>query len=277
MSARVNFIEGIEDRLRGSSSALRGLKSNRQLYGATDMIEASYGMVTGDHGNQAVPPDGLTGLVYVDDRVWWLGPQSRPRRPERSGVEVVGLRIALHRGQTIPGKPLHQYVDERVPVSELWVGADERGIPAHHLPTTATDHLLGILQAKAPQLGIDAWIRELADKIRAGEHSVADLARSSGLSPRQLHRRCLASFGLPSAKLMRMGRLHRAAASLTYPSASGLSDLAVNADYFDQAHLHREVRQLVGERPTQAFAIAPNVRFVQYPHSDRSVACGSPR
>lgn len=40
------------------------------------VVAASYELTTSDRVIQAVPPDGLTGLILVDGRLWWLGPQT---------------------------------------------------------------------------------------------------------------------------------------------------------------------------------------------------------
>ncbi|WP_407636051.1 helix-turn-helix domain-containing protein [Paeniglutamicibacter gangotriensis] len=85
------------------------------------------------------------------------------------------------------------------------------------------------------------------------------------LSVRQLHGRCLTCFGLPSSILIRISRLHRAAAKVPRLGNLDLSNLAVATGYFDQSHLTRVSRQLAGEPPTRAFAVASIVRFVQNP------------
>lgn len=112
---------------------------------------------------------------------------------------------------------------------------------------------------------VDPFTENTAALIRTGELTVADPAHRSELSVRQFHRRCLTSFGLAPSTLLRINRLHQAAASVRRDGNTGLSGLAVSTGYFDQAHLCREVRQLVGDPVSKAFAVASNVRFVQYP------------
>ncbi|MBP2375702.1 AraC-like DNA-binding protein [Paeniglutamicibacter psychrophenolicus] len=244
---------------------------------AANLVEARYSLTTGNRSVPAVPPDGLTGLVLIEGRIWWLGPQSRPWRPERSGVEVVGVRIAMHWGQAIAGEPLNNFLDARIAVEELPGWPTEPISENRLLPGTPADHLTAMVNDRASHLAVDPWIPRIAGRIRAGEHSVAELADISGLSVRQLHRRCLTYFGLPPSILMRISRLHRAAARVPRLGNPDLSNLAVATGYFDQSHLNRETRQLAGEPPTKAFAVASNVRFVQYPPSGRSVALDSTR
>jgi AraC-like DNA-binding protein len=73
-------------------------------------------------------------------------------------------------------------------------------------------------------------------------------AKLLGLSPRQLERRCLASFGLsPKAVLQRCRFLDMAAAmrGLSHADEAELAALR----FFDQSHLNREFRRYTGMTP----------------------------
>lgn len=236
-----------------------------QFPAAAGVVAANYGLTTDDHANQAVPPDGLTGLVLVDGRVWWLGPQTRPWRPERGDVDVVGIRIALQWGHAVLGEPLHVRRNARIPVDELWPSGSIRDVLLSALDGPPLSRLMNVLEYRVSQKTVDPFAEKMAGLIRAGKPTVGDLADQLELSVRQLHRRCLSSFGLPPSTLLRIHRLHQVARRMRCDGPTGLADLAVNAGYFDQAHLNRDTRQLVGERASKAFAVASNVRFVQYP------------
>lgn len=154
----------------------------------SDLVESCYSLTTGNGAGSVVPPDGLTGLALVEGRIWWLGPQSVPWNPGRSGLEVVGVRIVMHWGQAIAGEPLDEYIDARVPVDELPGWLTEPVSEPRMLPWTPADQLMATHNASATHLAIDPWIPKMAGWIRTGEHSVADLAEMSELSVRQLHR-----------------------------------------------------------------------------------------
>lgn len=231
---------------------------------ASRAVAVSYGLTTSGGANQAVPPDGLTGLVLVDGRLWWLGPQTRPWRPEHGGVEIVGIRIALKWGHAVLGESLHGYQDARVPVNELWPLDPALDVSAGPLVETPLNRLMRVIEHRVSGKTIDPFAENAAAWLRTGEPTVADLANRAELSIRQFHRRCLTSFGLPPSKLLRINRLHQAAARLRRGGHAGLADVAVSSGYFDQAHFCREIDQLVGERASKAFAVASNVRFVQY-------------
>lgn len=270
-------MERVATRNRGPAMDASALTGNGLSPVAANLVEACYSLTTGNRSGPAVPPDGLTGLVLIEGRIWWLGPQSRPWRPERSGVEVVGVRIAMQWGQALAGEPLNKYLDARVPVDELPGWPTQSGIEPRLLPGTPADQLTAVVNDRASHVASDPWIPKAAGRIRTGEHSVAELADMSGFSVRQLHRRCLTYFGLPPSTPMRISRLHRTAAKVPRLGNLDLSNLAVATGYFDQAHLNRETLQLGGEHPTKAFVVASNVRFVQYPRRNRSVALDSTR
>ena len=84
-----------------------------------------------------------------------------------------------------------------------------------------------------------------------GMAAVRDLARITGLSERQIHRRCTAAFGYGPAVLTRMLRLRRVLrlARAGRPPLR-LAGLATAAGYYDQQHLAREVRAIMGTTPT---------------------------
>jgi AraC-like DNA-binding protein len=77
---------------------------------------------------------------------------------------------------------------------------------------------------------------------------VAAIAERIGISPRQLHRRCLPVFGYGPARLARITRL--GAAITRMRAGAALAEVAAQCGYADQAHLCREVRALVGTTPT---------------------------
>lgn len=238
-----------------------------QLGTHSGLVQSYYSLTTTNEQGLLVPPDGLTGLVLIDEQMWWLGPQTRPWRSERTGLEVYGLRIGLAWGQFIAGKPLDKLRDARLPIEELW-GCAEATSATSLFAQLPIERLKTLLTTRAAGGSVDPLIAKVAGLVRAGEHSVAEIADLSELSPRQLHRRCLTHFGLPPSALMRIFRLRRAAAESATCRNLGLAELAVANGYFDQSHLNRDTRELSGQRPGAAFERASNVRFVQYqPHT----------
>ena len=96
----------------------------------------------------------------------------------------------------------------------------------------------------------DPLVARSLELIESGDGSapfVASLARTLELSERQLERRFLQRIGLTPKRYAALRRFERAVASAS--SASSLTDLALDAGYYDQAHFIREFRRLTGGTP----------------------------
>ncbi len=108
--------------------------------------------------------------------------------------------------------------------------------------------------AVAPEL---AWAWRLLLR-SGGTTPVARLAAATGWSERHLNGRFRAEIGLSPKAAARVIRFDRARRRLGRPPASpsgyGLSALAADCGYFDQAHLAREFRTLAGCPPSQWLA-----------------------
>jgi methylphosphotriester-DNA--protein-cysteine methyltransferase len=82
---------------------------------------------------------------------------------------------------------------------------------------------------------------------------VEELARSLGVSPRHLQRRFVAAVGYGPKTFQRIARFQRLLALAHTPRGvrPGLTDLALDAGYADQAHMTREVGELAGRTPAR--------------------------
>ena len=78
---------------------------------------------------------------------------------------------------------------------------------------------------------------------------VADLVAETGLSRRQVERRCKALYGAPPKLLARKYRALRAAVALA-TDGDDVND-AIGRGFYDQSHLIREVKQFTGLTPRQ--------------------------
>lgn len=96
-----------------------------------------------------------------------------------------------------------------------------------------------------------AWQRLTASHSRV---AVATLASEVGWSRRHLSARFQHEFGLTPKVAGRVMRFEVAHRLLRAPHRPGLADVAVQAGFYDQAHLHREWRELAGCTPSQWLA-----------------------
>jgi AraC-like DNA-binding protein len=78
---------------------------------------------------------------------------------------------------------------------------------------------------------------------------VSLIQRSTGFSPRHFIALFRASVGLTPKHYFRIQRFNEAARRLASRVETGLSDLATELRYSDQAHLTREFRELAGVSP----------------------------
>lgn len=90
---------------------------------------------------------------------------------------------------------------------------------------------------------VDAWLLD------DGDPDIDQLARLTGLSPRQLERTTKRYYGMPPKKLARKYRALRAAQILAH--GDSLDDSELGLAFYDQSHLIREVKQFTGLTPTQ--------------------------
>ena len=90
---------------------------------------------------------------------------------------------------------------------------------------------------------IDAWLASRASP------DLDDLASMTGLSRRQVERRCNALYGAPPKVLARKYRALRAASALASGTAT-LDTLLANG-FYDQSHLIREMKRFTGLTPRQ--------------------------
>ena len=104
-----------------------------------------------------------------------------------------------------------------------------------------------------------------------------DIAARFGISVRQLERRVLASYGQSLRDSRRMMRYIRALSSLVGmpPRHGGLTRVAVDAGYHDQAHMVRDFVQFTGLSPKALMAAAADangaLRLLRYDDASRAV------
>jgi AraC-like DNA-binding protein len=141
-------------------------------------------------------------------------------------------------------------------------------VPASdHLPfdvTAMRDRLRGCSSLaemiEASQELIGAMTQALDDKqlwlVRAIDHwlesalapSIADLETATGLSRRQIERRCLQYYGAPPKVLARKYRALRSANAIS--NGTGDWRQFIDEAYYDQPHFIREIREFIGMTPS---------------------------
>ena len=199
-----------------------------------------------------VLPDGCMDVIWADGALLVAGPDTAAHVvTDRPGARYVGLRFGPGTGPVVFGVPAHELRDQRVPLTELWPGAEARRLTERAGETADVTARLGAVleEAAARRLGaasrrVDAaLVGAVVEGVRAGL-PVARIAADAGVGERRLHRRCLDAFGYGPRTLGRILRMNRAldlARGGTPPAT-----VAAVTGYADQAHLSREVRSLTG-------------------------------
>jgi transcriptional regulator GlxA family with amidase domain len=82
-----------------------------------------------------------------------------------------------------------------------------------------------------------------------GQARIDAIARSVGWSPRSIERAFLREIGVRPKLYARIVRLNAVLARLDPTERASVVDLALEAGYFDQAHLLRDFRLLAGRTP----------------------------
>lgn len=90
---------------------------------------------------------------------------------------------------------------------------------------------------------VDAWLED------SRSPEIDDLIAATGLSRRQVERKCNAIYGAPPKLLARKFRALRAAVAMRGRDLS--FDDAIGHGFYDQSHLIREVKQFTGLTPKQ--------------------------
>lgn len=108
--------------------------------------------------------------------------------------------------------------------------------------------LLGALSEGRPQTlafvrQVDAWLSE------GDSPQIEALVQATGLSRRQVERKCRSLYGAPPKLLARKYRALRAAVALVADQLS--FDEAVGRGFYDQSHMIREIKQFTGMTPSQ--------------------------
>jgi AraC-like DNA-binding protein len=249
----VNLDQGGSDRARA-----RILPAPPDL---ADLVESAWMLVGGEAGAGAswrIVPDASANIVVVVPK-GGAGPRAGivGARSTFADIDASNRRLTL--GIRLRPGALPMLVREHA------ASFTDRGFPLEDvLGASWRDALQGI-EERDPQLVLDAIFARMrrAEMMRprrtppvglaaARATSVAEMAQTLSLSARTLHDRTRESIGLSPKRVLRILRLHRALAA--QPASRGWAEVAADAGFSDQAHLVRDVRELLGETPTEWLA-----------------------
>jgi len=195
-----------------------------------------------------IMPDGCLDLVWDGNRLFVAGPDTAARWHRSSAsTTYVAMRFSGGLGPALLGIPADELRDRTPSLDQLWPTRQARVLTERVEAEPAT-----MLEAwaveSAARRDLDPFGPRVLAMAKAGM-SVGVMADRLGISARQLHRRCLPTFGYGPKHLARVTRFGRALGQIC--RGAPLAQVAAACGYADQAHLSREVRLLAGTTPTR--------------------------
>jgi len=205
-----------------------------------------------------VPPDGCLDIIY--DRRHGLrviGTMTRERRFNfPKGVCLTGIRFRPGMAGSFLGISPAVFTDLSVPLEDLW-SRRARELKNRLDEARSIQEAMRILLHDLPVCGVIANPVQKAIEALAAADGNADLhtvAHQANLSPRQFRRRCLEECGLTPKRLCRVLRFRHACRMADAAARPNWCFIALEAGYFDQAHLIRDFQEFTGLTPMTVFS-----------------------
>lgn len=215
-----------------------------------------------------VLPDGCIDLLFTYDS---LAADERPvsasavgtmTRPLSVGATeaaaYVGVRFWPGRALPFLGVPAAEITDLRVAIADLWRAGD-RDLADPQLTSLGGwrapfERLLlaRLERGEREDRTVDEAVRAI---LRAGGNlSIAALAPALGVTRQHLARSFARHVGVSPKMFARVARVRKVLAKARVASRVDWAALALDAGYYDQAHLAGEVREITGRTPTEWLA-----------------------
>jgi AraC-like DNA-binding protein len=212
---------------------------------------------------QRILPDGcIDVLVSLRRRTCHVvGTMTRALVVSQPAAATAAVRFRPGGAVAFLGVAAHELTDRYVPAEEVglpwW---SPRVLEAEH-PAAAVRELERSLLLWLSSLQRPHPIAAAAVQACFGQAPlrVEQLARDLGYSRQRLTRLLLDQVGIGAKDLLRVGRLQRAVDQLQRAKGRSLAQAAVGLGYFDQAHLCRDFRELVGLSPSVVRASAGSI------------------
>lgn len=206
------------------------------------------------HGPAGVPriilPDGCIDILVdlaAPDAPIVIGTMTKAARLSSGDAHVVAVRFRPGGATPFLRTPAGELTDRDVP-GVPWLRVD----PAAPLPSLEASLLAHLSAIDAP----DPLVAHAASRlVAAGAPTIGELARDTGFSRQHLARRFGEHVGISPKQLGRVARLQRAMSALL--AGGEPARVALDAGYFDQAHMIRDFHELAGLTPGEACASAP--------------------
>lgn len=184
-----------------------------------------------------------------------LGPTTGPTRSCADGpIEVLGFGLLPAGWAALVRSDASAMVNRAVDCHDRFQGIEETVAALRAAETTAdkvavaSDFVRRLIARTGGEIAgfcarVDAWLADNPSPM------LEELETATGLSRRQVERRCNTLYGAPPKVLARKYRALRAAVALVQDGAS-VDDLLARG-FYDQSHLIREIKHFTGCTPRQ--------------------------
>jgi AraC-like DNA-binding protein len=215
-----------------------------------------------------VLPDGCVDVILdvASGDAFVVGPMTRPLvLAEASAASMIAVRFRPGAAPPFVGTPACALTDARVDCGALGLGWLSEREERTDLVAAARALERRLLQRLAVVPRPDPLVAHAVGALLGpAPPRIEALAARIGWSRQHLGRVFRAQVGLGPKELARVARVQRAVAALQRAPGqhgpAGLAALAAAAGYFDEAHMDREFRALVGVTPRLVKAAAGSIR-----------------
>jgi AraC-like DNA-binding protein len=215
-------------------------------------------------GSPRVLPDGCIDILLEfasgQGRAYVIGPMTRAlvvgtARPDR----YVGVRFRPGGAFAFFDLPMHALTDARIELADVWQDAPQletsanESISVRRQVQLLDQTLHGRLSAIRP---LDQQIQHAISFLKSSRGTIPIDALSSelGISRQHLNRKFQAHIGLNSKTFARIVRMHHLLTTARSREQMDWCTLALDAGYYDQAHMIDDFQDLCGISPARYLA-----------------------
>ncbi len=197
--------------------------------------------------------------LFEASRLLVVGPYSAPLEVSMADRPITfGIRFKPGRAFTLLGKKVHEIFNQTLPVEDFsWASRLLRRLSppnryrSQDNPIFYLENILRSAHRSGPPE--DDPVAYVVDEIMAqsGQLSIEASAKMVGLSPRQFRRRFESAVGLNPKLFARIIRFQHVLSLSKTCDRKDWASLAIDAGYYDQAHMINDYKAFYGFSPTR--------------------------
>jgi len=221
-------------------------------------VECAWTIDSASAAEHRVPPDGCVDLVYGrESGLRAVGTMTVEQRFRfRQGSSLTGVRFRPGMAAAFLGVAPSELTDKSIALEDLWaLRAREIARKLDEAKTIFEAMRILISNLPRPEAPPNPVQRAIEAVTAArGRADLEDTANQANLSPRQFRRRCLEESGLTPKRLCRVLRFRHACDLAHASRRPDWPAIALEAEYFDQAHMIRDFQEFTGLTPMAVFS-----------------------